>query len=191
MWNYSFEVQKRRLLQVLFALSSLFLSKAQDVIGSAPSCLTSSPAADGLTRVTFLREDAAGVLSLFLTLWSGDLRLVTCEVHADPLVTERHRALCDGKDTRGREISQRFNISALLAPDAPCALRSSSAPKFAVRTRGDGTQGKARGKRSWIFPGTLWCGTGTMASDYDELGEDVNCYFITFMLFSPQLIRLF
>ncbi len=165
-------MQSRCLLQVLFALTSLILSEARDVIGSGHSCLRSSPADDGQTRVTFLREDAAGVRSLHITLWSEDTRLVTCEVNTDPLAAERYRALCDRSGTQGQDITRRVNISALLAPDAPCALAPSSAPKLTMRTSGDGTEAKARRKRAWIFPGTLWCGTGSKAVGYEQLGED-------------------
>lgn len=150
----------------------LISSEAQDVVGSGHSCLRSSPADGGQTRVTFLREDTAGVRSLHFTLWSEDTRLVTCEVTADSLATERYRALCDRSGTQGQDIAQRFNISASLAPDAPCALVSSSAPKFSQRARRDGTEVKARRKRAWIFPGTLWCGTGSKAVGYEQLGED-------------------
>ncbi|XP_042344384.1 group 3 secretory phospholipase A2-like [Plectropomus leopardus] len=163
-------MQNRFPLQVIFALSSLILSKAQDVNGSDHSCLKSSAADDGKTRVTFLREDAAGVRSLYLTLWSEDTRPVACEVNTDPLVTDGYRTYCDTSGTQGQEIPQRFNISLLFAPDAPCALSSSSAPKFTRRTRSDGSAGKTRKKRSWFFPGTLWCGTGSKASNYEQLG---------------------
>ncbi|GLD66785.1 group 3 secretory phospholipase A2-like protein [Lates japonicus] len=140
-------------------------------MGSGHSCLRASPAGDGQTRVTFLREDAAGARSLYLTLWSEDMRLVTCEVNVNPLATERYRALCDRSGAQGREITQRFNISGVLAaPDAPCAPVSSSAPKF---TR---PEGRTRRKRAWILPGTLWCGRGSGAVKYEQLGmfEDTD-----------------
>ncbi|KAL3062898.1 hypothetical protein OYC64_002650 [Pagothenia borchgrevinki] len=57
----------------------------------------------------------------------------------------------------------------LLAADTPCALASSSAQTF-KRTRRDVKVGKTRRKRAWIFPGTLWCGTGSQAVRYDQLG---------------------
>ncbi|XP_035514010.1 group 3 secretory phospholipase A2-like [Morone saxatilis] len=98
------------------------------------------------------------------------MRPVTCEVNTDPLVTERYLGLCGRSGTQGGEIPQRFNISMLLAPDAPCALVSSSAPELTRRRRSDGTEAKSRRKRSWIFPGTLWCGTGSKAVGYDQLG---------------------
>ncbi|KAM4577688.1 uncharacterized protein PAE49_007400 [Odontesthes bonariensis] len=58
----------------------------------------------------------------------------------------------------------------VLAPDAPCVLASSRTPEFTNRTRGDGAERKARRKRSWIFPGTLWCGSGSKAVGYEQLG---------------------
>uniref|UniRef100_A0A3B4XAK3 phospholipase A2 n=1 Tax=Seriola lalandi dorsalis TaxID=1841481 RepID=A0A3B4XAK3_SERLL len=170
-------MQSRVLQQVIFSLSWLILSKAQDVIGSGLSCLRYSPAdADGQTRITFLREDAAGARSLYLTLWSEDMRLLTCEVTSSPLATERYGTLCDRSGTQSQEITRRLNISVLSAPDAPCALVSSSAPKFPRRTRRDGTEGKARRKRAWILPGTLWCGKGNEAVRYEQLGmfEDAD-----------------
>lgn len=159
------------LLQVIFILTFLISSEVQDVIGSGHSCLRLRPADDGQTSVTFLRGDTAGVRSLYLSLWSEDMRLVTCELNTDPRVTERYRAICDRIDSRGQEeeVIQRFNISALLAPEAPCALVSSSAPRFTRRR--DGTEGRARRKRAWLFPGTLWCGTGSKAIGYEQLGE--------------------
>lgn len=165
------EMQSRCLLLVLLASSSLISSKAQNMLGSGVSCLRSSPAGDGLTSVTFLREDTAGVRSLYLSRWSEDMRLVTCEVNTNSPVTERYRALCDRSGTQ-EEIPQMFNISVLLAPDSPCALVSPSAPKFSRSLRRDGTEGKSRRKRAWVFPGTLWCGTGSKAAAYEQLGED-------------------
>lgn len=164
-------MQRICVLHLIYALSSLILSKAQDVMGSGTSCLRSSPADDGQTRVTFLREDAAGARTLYLSLWSEDARPVSCEVNTNPVVTESYHTYCDRSSTQGPEITQRFNISRLLAPDAPCAHGSYSAPR---RTRRDGTEGKVRRKRGWIFPGTLWCGTGSKAAGYDQLGKDVE-----------------
>ncbi|KAM9858167.1 group 3 secretory phospholipase A2-like [Aulostomus maculatus] len=153
-----------------FALSALVLWAVRDVTGSGLSCLRSGPSEGGQTRVTFLREDSAGVRSLYLTRWSEDLRLVTCEVNTSPAVVESYVSECDGLDTQSPEIPQRFmNLSMQLDPDDPCAL-SSSAPKFARRTRRDGGQGTRRSKRSWIFPGTLWCGSGSRAGGYEQLG---------------------
>ncbi|XP_059193262.1 group 3 secretory phospholipase A2-like [Centropristis striata] len=165
------EMQSSCLLHIIFAFSSLISTTAQDVIGSSHSCLKSSPADDGRTRVTFLREDAAGERALYLSLWSEETQPVACEVNTNPLVTERYQSLCDTSGTDGQETMKRFNVSMLfVAPDAPCALVSSSAPKLSRRTRRDLTEGKTRRKRAWIFPGTLWCGHGSRAAGYEQLG---------------------
>lgn len=151
---------------VLFVVSSLCftLSKAQKMNGSGLSCLRLSPADDGLTRITFL-VDVAGMRSLYVSRWSEYQRLETCQRITDPVLTERYVSSCNRSDTQEQEIIQRFNISLLLAPDAPCALVSSSAPKSG------NAAGKIRRKRTWIFPGTLWCGHGSRAARYDQLGE--------------------
>ncbi|XP_053276274.1 group 3 secretory phospholipase A2 [Pleuronectes platessa] len=144
---------------------------------SGDSCLRSSPTRDGQTRVTFLREDARGARSLHLSLWSADRRLVTCEVNSSPLATESYRTLCGRSEPRlqDEEFTRRFNFSVLEAPDSPCApFSSSSAPQFSRRTRRTGTGGKVRRKRGWLFPGTLWCGRGSEAVRYEQLGMFEN-----------------
>nr|XP_020446196.1 group 3 secretory phospholipase A2-like isoform X2 [Monopterus albus] len=167
-------MQNRFLLQVAFHLSSLIFWKAQDVIGYGHSCLRWSTAEDGQMRVTFLQEDTTGVRSLYLTLWS-DTRLSACEVNTDPFVTERYRALCDSSSTQqGEEVAQRFNISTVLAPGALCANIAFSAPKYGRRFKRNGTEGKARKKRAWTLPGTLWCGKGSKAVGYEQLGMFEN-----------------
>uniref|UniRef100_G3PBF6 phospholipase A2 n=1 Tax=Gasterosteus aculeatus TaxID=69293 RepID=G3PBF6_GASAC len=159
-------------LQVFFVLSLHVLSKAHYVIGSGPSCLRSSPAGLGQTRVTFLREDATGVRSLYVSLWSEDARPVTCQVNTNPTVTDRYFSVCNRSGGQGREIRRKFNTSILLSPGSPCKLASSGVPEFIFkRARRDATEGKVvRRKRAWIFPGTLWCGTGSKADEYEQLG---------------------
>ncbi|KAL6114473.1 pla2g3 [Pungitius sinensis] len=164
-------MQSKCMLHVFFVLSLYILCKAHYVIGSGPSCVRSSPAGLGQTRITFLREDATGVRSLYVSLWSEDTRQVTCQVNTNPIVTDRYFSICDRSSTQSREVLQRFNTSMLLSPDSPCKSASSSVPKFIKRTRRDVAKGKVvRRKRAWIFPGTLWCGTGSMADEYEQLG---------------------
>uniref|UniRef100_A0A3Q0SHU2 phospholipase A2 n=1 Tax=Amphilophus citrinellus TaxID=61819 RepID=A0A3Q0SHU2_AMPCI len=159
-------------LQVFYGLSALILSKALDMIGPGLSCFTAIRGS-GQTRISFLREDTVGVRSLYLTMWSHDMRLVTCTVDSSPQITERYHSLCKRSDPRGQEISGRFNISGILLAlqKADCALlASSSASRVTRRTRSDDTERKARRKRAWILPGTLWCGSGSTAGGYEELG---------------------
>ncbi|XP_015233515.1 PREDICTED: group 3 secretory phospholipase A2-like isoform X1 [Cyprinodon variegatus] len=147
-------------LTAFFVLSWLALSKAQNTPGPGVSCLRWSPA-DGHILLTFLHQDPTGERSLYLTKWSDDLRLAECEINPNPDVTEGYHAYCNRTQTWNREIVPRFNISLLLSPDAPCAP---------VPSRNEETGRKTRRKRSWIFPGTLWCGTGSKAAEYEQLG---------------------
>lgn len=138
-------------------------------------CHRSAPAGEGQTLLVFVREEKDGARSLYLTLWSEDTRLLRCEVSADPLVTEGYLSLCDRTGTQGQETTQRFNISTLLAPDGPCALDNAGAPRITKRAKTFGSEGKTRRKRSWFFPGTLWCGTGSKAMGYEDLGKHGEC----------------
>ncbi|CAK6950247.1 group 3 secretory phospholipase A2-like [Scomber scombrus] len=108
----------------------------------------------------------AGVRSLYLTLWSAHMQLVTCEVNVNPLVIESYSSLCNRSS---QEINQSYiHVSMLPALDSSCALNTSAQK---VRTRRDEEgEKKTRRKRSWIFPGTLWCGTGSKAVGYEQLG---------------------
>lgn len=164
------------LLQVFYVISSLTLSKAQDMIGPGLSCFISIRG-NGQTRISFLREDPVGVRSLYLTVWSQDMRLVACTEDPSPQITERYHSLCKRSDPRGQEISGSFNISSILLAlqKADCALLApSGASEVTGRARRDDTERKARRKRAWILPGTLWCGSGSTADGYEELGESAE-----------------
>lgn len=148
---------------VLFILSLLYLilTEAQNMSPPDLSCLRSGLFVDGQARVTFL-ADVGGVRTLYVSHWSEEHRLVSCERISDPAVTERYGGSCDPRDSRGHEIMREFNVRSLVASGAPCAL---------VSAGGEPVE-KIRRKRRWVFPGTRWCGTGSSASRYDQLGEE-------------------
>ncbi|AWP06803.1 putative group 3 secretory phospholipase A2-like [Scophthalmus maximus] len=170
-------MHSRLIRQVLVCVSSLLLSEPHDVTGAGLSCVRASPARGGRTRVAFLREDAAGAhggaRSLDSTVWSGDMRPVTrTQVQGSRVAAEGHLALCgaQGPQTTAR----RLGISLPETLGAPCAPASPSAPASPRRARRDGAGGKARRKRGWLFPGTLWCGKGSEAVRYEDLGMFEN-----------------
>ncbi|KAK2837504.1 hypothetical protein Q5P01_014716 [Channa striata] len=166
---------KSRFLALFFTLPSLILSRAQDVMGPDFSCLRWSLDSHGQTRIAFLgREDAAGARLLYRTVWSKDLRMLKCEVNADPLVTDRFRSVCDRSGAQNPNMGRRFDVGTLVFSDAQCARVTSSAPWFPGRARRKRTEGRVRRKRAWILPGTLWCGRGSEAVRYEELGMFEN-----------------
>lgn len=158
------QVRLLTFVQNMLTLQTLLLSKLENVSGHGTvSCLRENGFGHGHTRVRFLREEDAGLL-LYTTLWSEDLRLQTCEIHTDPLAIANYSAYCK-RSNEDDELSQRFDLNALLSPHAPCMKTD------AVNgDHGATGEGKLRRKRSWIFPGTLWCGTGSKAFGFDELG---------------------
>ncbi|XP_053181542.1 group 3 secretory phospholipase A2-like [Scomber japonicus] len=96
------------------------------------------------------------------------MQLVTCEVNVNPFVIESYRSLCDRSN---QEINQRYiNVSMMPALDSSCTLNTSEQKVTKERRRGEEEEKKSRRKRSWIFPGTLWCGTGSKAVGYEQLG---------------------
>lgn len=160
------------LLSVVLILSLLTLPNA---LGHF--CHRTSSAGERHTRLTFLREMTVGVISLYLSVWSEDVQLISCAINDDPVVTGDYLAFCRKTAIRGQAI-HRFNISMLLTPASPCALNSTGGLKFAERTKRDvsdlshqKSEVKSRKKR-WTFPGTLWCGTGSKAIGYEQLGKD-------------------
>ncbi|MEQ2202109.1 hypothetical protein XENOCAPTIV_024452 [Xenoophorus captivus] len=160
-------------LRAVLVLSWLSLFKAQNTPGPGVFCLRSIPA-DGHTLLTFLHHDAAGVRFLYLTKWSEDMRLAACEINSNPDVTEEYHAFCNIKDTWDQELVEKFKIGLLLSPDSPCALVPSGVPESSGASGKGETERKTRRKRSWIFPGTLWCGTGTKAAGFEQLGEGIE-----------------
>uniref|UniRef100_A0A3Q3A410 Group 3 secretory phospholipase A2-like n=1 Tax=Kryptolebias marmoratus TaxID=37003 RepID=A0A3Q3A410_KRYMA len=154
------------LLRAVFFSSCLMLLKAQPGV----SCLRSTLSSDGRTLVTFLRQDAAGARLLYLTKWAEGARLLACQIsQVSPGVAEGYGASCGDDESRGQAPTRGFDISALLFRDAPCALAPTRAPELTERA-----EGRGRRKRSWMFPGTLWCGSGSKAVGYEQLGEGVG-----------------
>ncbi|XP_055080200.1 group 3 secretory phospholipase A2-like [Periophthalmus magnuspinnatus] len=149
----------------VIALQTLVKCKLQNVMEPGTiSCLTESYFGQGRTQVMFLREERG--LLLYVTLWSEDMRLLACQVMSNPLVIENYRASYNRSSGENEPLYQRFNLSVVLSPNAPCG--KTDAPK-GERSRAGG-EAKGRTKRSWLFPGTLWCGSGSKALGYDELG---------------------
>ncbi|XP_029572889.1 group 3 secretory phospholipase A2 isoform X1 [Salmo trutta] len=171
----------KRLLQFALCLSLLSLQSAQYVKMSAGTdaqnanfCHRTSFTGLGHTRLSFLRNMiGTHTLMLYVSEWS-EKQLVKCSINDDPVATASYLYLC--RQTRSESLVELslFNIRALLSPDNLCSL--SPVDGFIKQTKNDPLEQqhisgpKSRRKRAWVFPGTLWCGTGSKAIDYKQLG---------------------
>ncbi|XP_072520884.1 acidic phospholipase A2 PA4 [Salminus brasiliensis] len=104
----------------------------------------------------------------------------------------------------------RPNISLLLKPGTPCEFKSNAVLNLVRHRRnldvGRQVGSKNRRKRAWILPGTLWCGRGSSAGTYEQLGmfehvdrccrEHDHCshvirpFTVNFGVFNPTLFTI-
>ncbi|KAJ7994263.1 hypothetical protein DPEC_G00264070 [Dallia pectoralis] len=130
-------------------------------------CHRTSSTGAGHTRITFLRT-AAGTrtLLLYVSEWSEE-KLVKCTIKEDPSASSSYLSFCRQTRSDGRvQISELDTTSMLLGPGSLCSLM----PVSDILDQQNMLRTKTRGKRALIFPGTLWCGTGSKAIDYNQLG---------------------
>lgn len=130
------------------------------------------------TLVSFiLRENGthAKSLVLYLSIWNEDRQLVYCKTNENDVVIERYLSLCSRRqNSEVVELSANsFNLSVMIGRDSRCYghhkndLQRTQLIQIGRQTAGT----RRRTKRAIIFPGTLWCGTGSKAFEYHQLGE--------------------
>ncbi|XP_041078600.1 group 3 secretory phospholipase A2-like isoform X2 [Polyodon spathula] len=151
----------------------------------------------GLRYLNFLSREDGGhseALVLYQSTWDNSHRLQECVSTDDQVLTKTYLSYCqeslqtNSTFTNGPEILQ--DARSLVEPISPCV--SSALPEDgtepARRERRAAAAGESlpeersvdlnprsgdtarRKKRSWIVPGTLWCGRGTAAQNFTELG---------------------
>ncbi|XP_030625829.1 group 3 secretory phospholipase A2 [Chanos chanos] len=188
---------KNVLLRFVFCLSTVFLdssfashSGAKTAINSS-YCFWTRDTSEGLTHYTFLHqtEDSYKSPILYHSVWASDSSLLNCVLSDDPSVSGTYMSKCTGSN--GNAFSEtpdkRFNISKLFEPGNPCMSapiggsnvpvrnsrhrRSVDFERPAHRSPAESSGVKSRRvKRSWMIPGTLWCGSGNEAASYFDLG---------------------
>ncbi|XP_067083863.1 putative uncharacterized protein ENSP00000383309 [Osmerus mordax] len=137
-------------------------------------CLRTNSTDEGHTRLTFLRNAMDGSYSLltYTSVWSLEIRqLLECAIDNNPVVAGTYLSRC--ADHLESHVELSFNFSLLLNPDGPCELNPTVELNFPIShgsQHRNSVDIKSRKKRAWVFPGTLWCGRGSKASGYEQLG---------------------
>ncbi|XP_046872686.1 uncharacterized protein LOC124464851 isoform X2 [Hypomesus transpacificus] len=137
-------------------------------------CLRTNSTEEGHTRLTFLRNAMDGSYSFltYTSVWSLENRqLLECAIDNNPVVAGTYLSHCTEHLESHVEFS--FNFSLLLDQDGPCELNPTVGLNFPISDRSqhrNNVEIKYRKKRAWVFPGTLWCGRGSKASGYEQLG---------------------
>lgn len=127
----------------------------------------------GRTQCSFLRKPSAVASVLFYwTIWTAEHRVEECSLSAEPALVQTYMSVCHERNTGDpqKTLSPSLNITLLLEHDSPCEFRTIALGNLEGNYQG-GSVTRMRQKRAWIFPGTLWCGRGSHAGDYEQLGE--------------------
>lgn len=154
----------------------------------------------GLSYLNFLSRPVgghSGALVLYQSTWDKSHRLQECVSTDDPVLTKTFLSYCQEGLQTNSTFTNRPDIlqdaRSLVESTSPCVSsalaedgaeparreRRAAAAGESVHTPPEESSGDVnprsgdtarRKKRAWIVPGTLWCGRGTAAQHFTELG---------------------
>ncbi|KAK9972447.1 hypothetical protein ABG768_025754 [Culter alburnus] len=180
----SLHLEDARIGSLFFAVKLLLVvccCSAVTIQNRAPYCLLIK-SEHGSYQVSFLTHslDAFASPLFYWSKWTSEKRVEDCFMSGDGTLVTRYLSLC--REERAFDNAEKlpfpFNLSALVENASLCERNSSF--NFTL-DKGDVNQGqqmdsraKTRSKRAWVLPGTLWCGRGTRANNYEQLGMFVH-----------------
>lgn len=138
----------------------------------APFCLLIK-SEHGSSQVSFLihSPDTSASPLFYWSKWTTEKHVEGCYMSSDGSLVQRYWSLCRQKRAwDNHKLPMHFNLSALLDDASLCEMNTYI--NFTLK-QGQQMDSKARSrhKRAWVLPGTLWCGRGTSANDYEQLGR--------------------
>lgn len=168
------------LLAITVASSLVIQSLAQ---GVNVSCVFTHPLASDETSYSFLVMDSelpSASPRLYLVSWRYS-RLHRCTWSDHQAEVQSYTSLCrESTHSFSKWLDDNVNITSIIRSEGVCQragklqarrLRGHSTTLPQVVGGGSGVRSPARVKRGFIFPGTLWCGSGNKALSQENLGE--------------------
>ena len=168
---------------VAVILASSLLGRA--AADASVLCAWTKHLSGGGAHHTFLRPDASSP-RLYHSVWSATRNLLACAWSDDAAVIRTYLSLCRERAGGFSEHpDESFDLDSVFGAEERCAPLGSAeggARKRPARSVGGGqgqderseVRSHLRVKRSFIVPGTLWCGSGNKALSYQDLGKLVS-----------------
>ncbi|XDV17683.1 hypothetical protein PO909_023509 [Leuciscus waleckii] len=180
----SLHLQDARILSLFLAVKLLVVVCCCGAVTPqkrAPFCLLVN-SEHGSYQVSFLTHslDALAPPLFYWSKWTSEKRVEDCIMSSDRTLVTRYFSLCreERASDNAEKLPFRFNISALLEDARLCEMNSYLNFTLLKEDVNQGqpmdSRAKSRYKRAWVLPGTLWCGRGTSANDYEQLGMFVH-----------------
>ncbi|XP_005169114.1 group 3 secretory phospholipase A2 [Danio rerio] len=166
-----------RSLILIFNLVVFSCCDASTFNKPAPFCLLMKTE-NSSSQVSFLIRSQDASLLFYWSKWTPDQRVKECFISRDVSQIQRYLSFCHEEriiwDSDGK--FSRYNLTALLEDDGLCQINLNINSSLTLREENAkqnqqmDSRVKIRSKRAWVLPGTLWCGRGTNANDYEQLG---------------------
>ncbi|KAI7814273.1 group 3 secretory phospholipase A2 [Triplophysa rosa] len=135
----------------------------------------------GVFEVSFLTNQLDSSLRFYWSRWTSERSVDDCFTNTDATLIARYSSLCGERAQGAAEKLPQFNLSLILEDDSLCKFNTN--PLSSVGSQNEDVKKiqqmdssvKSRQKRALLLlPGTLWCGRGSSANSYEQLGMFEN-----------------